>query len=52
MLGIFKEVGFQIEVTHVGTWDHLPIPHEKLAPEFRVLSDDELRTYEWDVLLH
>jgi SAM-dependent methyltransferase len=51
MLGIFKEVGFQIEVTHVGKWDHLPIPRQKLAPEFRKFTDDDLLTYEWDVLL-
>jgi hypothetical protein len=51
MLGIFKEVGFQIEVTHVGKWDHLPIPRQKLALEFRKFSDDDLLTYEWDVLL-
>jgi len=51
MLNIFKEVGFQIELTHIGKWEHLPIPREKLAAEFRKLSDDELRTHEWDVLL-
>jgi len=51
MLGIFKEAGFEIEVRHVGKWDDLPLRREKLAPEFRKLSDDDLRIYEWDVLL-
>jgi SAM-dependent methyltransferase len=52
MLGIFKEAGFKVEVRHVGKWEELPLRREKLAPEFRKLSDDDLRIYEWDVLLH
>jgi SAM-dependent methyltransferase len=51
MMSIFAQAGFKIEVTHVGRWEKLPIPREKLASEFSKLSDEELRTYEWDVLL-
>lgn len=51
MTSIFAQAGFKIEVTHVGRWEKLPIPREKLATEFLKLSDDDLRTYEWDVLL-
>jgi SAM-dependent methyltransferase len=52
MLGIFKQAGFEIEVRHVGKWGDLPLRREDLASEFRKLSDDDLRIYEWDVLLH
>jgi hypothetical protein len=52
MLGLFRKAGFEAEVIHVGRWEKLPIPREKLAPEFSKLSDDDLLTYEWDVLLH
>jgi hypothetical protein len=51
MLGMFKQAGFEIEVRHVGKWHDLPLRREKLAPEFRKLSDDDLLIYEWDVLL-
>jgi hypothetical protein len=44
MLGIFKKAGFEIEVVHVGRWQKLPIPREKLAPEFWKLTDDDLLT--------
>ena len=52
MLGLFRKAGFEAEVIHAGRWKKLPIPREKLAPEFSRLSDDDLVTYEWDVLLH
>ncbi len=52
MLGLFRKAGFEVEVIHVGRWEKLPIPREKLAPEFSRLSDEDLVTYEWDVLLH
>jgi hypothetical protein len=52
MIGLFKLAGFEPEVTHVGRWDKLPILRGKLAPEFSNLSDEDLRTYEWDVVLH
>jgi len=52
MLGLFKQAGFETEVIHVGRWDKLPLERQKLASEFRHLSDEDIRTYEWDVVLH
>jgi hypothetical protein len=52
MLSLFREAGFEPEVIHVGRWDKLPIARRKIAPEFRKLSDEDLLTREWDVLLH
>jgi SAM-dependent methyltransferase len=51
MLGLFRKAGFEAEVIHIGRWEKLPIPREKLAPEFCKLSDDDLLTCEWDVIL-
>ena len=51
MLGLFRQAGFEPEVIHVGRWDTLPIPRQKVAPEFSKLRDDDLLIYEWDVLL-
>lgn len=51
MLGLFRQAGFEIEVPHVGRWEKSPISREHLAPEFSKLSDDDLLTYEWDVIL-
>jgi SAM-dependent methyltransferase len=52
MTGIFRAAGFEPEVVHVGRWDKLPISKAKLAAEFYDLSEDDLLTYEWDVILH
>ncbi len=51
MLRLFKEVGFEPDVTRVLRWDKLPIPRKRMASEFSVLSDDDLLTYAWDVIL-
>ena len=52
MIGLFRNAGFEPEVIHVGRCEKSPIPREKIAPEFSKLNDDDLLTYEWDVLLH
>jgi hypothetical protein len=52
MLRLFKQAGFESEVIHTRRWDELPISRTKLAAEFADLSDDDLLTHEWDVLLH
>lgn len=52
MLSLFRQAGFEPEVIRVGRWDKLPIPRQKVAPEFSKLGDDDLLVYEWDVLLH
>jgi hypothetical protein len=51
MIRLFEEAGFEPEVIHVGRWDTVPIRPHKIAPEFIGLSNEELRIYEWDVLL-
>ncbi len=52
MLRLFKQAGFESEVIHTRRWNELPISRTKLAAEFADLSDDDLLTHEWDVLLH
>jgi len=51
MLSIFRDAGFATDVIHVGRWEKFPISRKGLAQEFLSLSDDDLRTYEWDVIL-
>jgi len=51
MMDIFSRTGFAADVLEVKRWDALPIPREKLSDEFRRFSDEELRVYEFDVLL-
>jgi hypothetical protein len=51
MLALFRDAGFEAEVTRVARWDIPPLPRHKLAPEFRGLSDDDLLVREFDVLL-
>lgn len=51
MLSIFRDAGFATDVIHVGRWEKFPISRKGLAHEFLSLSDDDLRTYEWDVIL-
>jgi len=52
MLALFRQAGFEPQVIHVGRWDKLPIPRQKVAQEFCKFSDDDLLVHEWDVLLH
>lgn len=52
MLRLCRQAGFEPEVTHVRRWNNLPIRREKLAKEFSKLTDDDLRVYEWDLILH
>jgi SAM-dependent methyltransferase len=51
MLSFFKNAGFEQNVIEIRRWDHLPTPRAQLDPEFRVLSDDELRVSGFDVIL-
>jgi predicted SAM-dependent methyltransferase len=51
MLELFESAGFSVDVTDVQRWDSLPIARNKLAKEFRHLSDDELRVQEFTVIL-
>lgn len=51
MLDLFKQSGFNIEVTEVEFWDKLPTPRTKLSFEFKYLTDEELSVSVFDVIL-
>ena len=51
MLARFEDAGFDMDVTQVDRWDHLPVPREKISPEFFGFSDGELCVSGFDVLL-
>ena len=51
MMSLFRTAGFTVEIKHIGRWKELPISRNHLAPEFECLSNDDLLTYEWDVVL-
>ncbi len=51
MVGVFEQAGFSCEVTRLLRWEKLPIPHAKLEPSFRQLSDDDLLVSDFDILL-
>lgn len=51
MLNIFRQAGFQAQVTEVRRWKALPIGRNHLSKEFRSLSEEELSISGFDVLL-
>jgi hypothetical protein len=51
MKDAFENAGFSLSVLAQDRWDAIPLPRESFAPEFRALSDDDLRTSGADVLL-
>jgi len=51
MLKIFQLAGFNVKANVIETWDKLPISRSLLSPEFRNLSDEDLRVSVVDVLL-
>jgi SAM-dependent methyltransferase len=51
MMSFFKNAGFEPNVIEIRRWEHLPTPRAQLDPEFRVLSEDELRVSGFDVVL-
>lgn len=52
LLRIFEESGFSAKVVGVETWDQCPIDRTALAPEFRGLSDEDLRVKDFLVVLN
>ena len=51
VIGALKAAGFdEVEQLTGDTWDHQPLPTEKLAAEFRRLPDLDLRTRGADIL--
>ncbi|MBI5418333.1 class I SAM-dependent methyltransferase [Candidatus Poribacteria bacterium] len=51
MLELFIKAGFNINGVNIKRWDKLPISIKKLSPEFKNLSEDELRIFGFDVIL-
>lgn len=51
MLALFKEAGFSPEVVAIDKWNEVPIQVSSLARSFRRLSDEDLRTSGFDVVL-
>jgi len=52
LLRLFRVAGFDVQLRSVERWDKLPTPRRKMAEEFAVLPEDELRVSGFDVLLH
>lgn len=51
MLNIFRQAGFQTQVTEVRRWEALPIRRNHLSKEFSSLPENELSISGFDVLL-
>jgi SAM-dependent methyltransferase len=49
ILDIFRRAGYQIFEQQQTHWSEIPIPREKLHPNFQRLSDDDLRTSGLDI---
>ena len=51
MLELFKQAGFHVDKTEVRRWDQSPISRDKLASDFLIASNDDLRVAGFTVLL-
>jgi SAM-dependent methyltransferase len=51
LLWLFREAGFKPEVVRKLEWETLPTPRRKMAEQFAVLSEEDLKISEFDVLL-
>jgi hypothetical protein len=51
LLRLFREAGFEPEVTRKMEWETLPTPRQKMAKEFAALPEDDLKVSDFDVLL-
>jgi SAM-dependent methyltransferase len=51
LLRLFRQAGFEPEVTDVLRWESLPTPRQKMAKEFAELSEEDLLVSDFDVLL-
>jgi SAM-dependent methyltransferase len=51
MLDLFKLAGFAVEKTEVHRWEKMPTPREKLVLPFRNMPEDELRIWEFNIVL-
>jgi len=48
---ICKQAGFDVEVLKLDSWDTPPLVREKMAAEFRQLSEEDLRISGMDIIL-
>jgi len=51
MMQAFSSAGFNVETVETTSWQSLPIPKDKLDPEFRALTDSELCIHSFSVVL-
>jgi SAM-dependent methyltransferase len=51
LLRLFREAGFEPEIVRKTEWEALPTPRPKMAEQFALLSEEDLRISEFDVLL-
>jgi SAM-dependent methyltransferase len=51
LLRLFREAGFEPEVTRKMEWKTLPTPRRKMAQEFAALPEEDLKVSDFDVLL-
>jgi SAM-dependent methyltransferase len=51
LLRLFRAVGFEPEVVRKKRWQTLPTPRRVMAKEFAMLSEEDLKVCEFDILL-
>ena len=51
LLRRFENAGFAVDVVGVEKWDSLPVPRDRMAPQFRGLPVDDLLVSGFDVVL-
>jgi len=51
MMTIFRSTGFEVEQTSIRAWKQLPIDRKRLDAKFSRLSDEDLLTRSFDVVL-
>jgi len=51
MLSVFQSAGFNVDIVKVNRWEQLPTPKQKLARQFQVMSDEELKISSFGAVL-
>jgi hypothetical protein len=51
-LGNFRLAGFEPKIVRIRRWSELPVPKRNMAKEFQAMSDEDLRVWEFQVLLY
>jgi hypothetical protein len=52
LLRLFRVAGFDLQLRSVQRWDRLPTPRRKMAEQFAMLPEEDLRVSGFDVFLH